>query len=183
MTFSLDWSVQINDVCLRANKKLSVLRHVKLLKRNTLDLLYKITVRSVIDYALPVYANNLRLTELARLDRIQYRAAKLVTGALHFSSREKLNVELGWEDFQTRVKFLCLSLFHKIHLFETRPLIRNCKSKIDYEKKYLTRSKGGYLPYPFYGEKFKRSFFPYVTSLWNILDVSLQESSQHFLLD
>ena len=25
-----------------------------------------------------------------------------------------------------------------------------------------------------YGDKFKRSFFPYVTSLWNNLDVSLQ---------
>ena len=133
-----------------------------------------LSVRSVIDYALPVYANNLRLTELARLDRIQYRAAKLVTGALHFTSRVKLNIELGWENFHTRIKFLCLSLFHKIHLFETRPLVRNCRSKIDYEKKYLTRSKGGYQPYPFYGDKFKRSFFPYVTSLWNNLDVSLQ---------
>ena len=89
ITSNLNWSMQINDVCLRANKKLSVLRHIKLLKRSTLDLLYKITVRSVIDYALPVYANNLKLSELARLDRIQYRAAKLVTGALHFTNKEK----------------------------------------------------------------------------------------------
>ena len=73
LTSNLDWSVQINDVCFRVNKNLSVLRHVKMLKRNTLDMLYKITVRSVIDYALPVYAHNLKLTELARLDRIQYR--------------------------------------------------------------------------------------------------------------
>ena len=113
LTSNLDWSVQINDVCFRANKKLSVLRHVKMLKRNTLDMLYKITVRSVIDYALPVYAHNLKLTELARLDRIQYRAAKLVTGALHFTNKEKLNSELGWENFQTRINFLGLSLFQK----------------------------------------------------------------------
>ena len=126
-----------------------------MLKRNTLDLLYKITVRSVIDYALPVYANNLKLTELARLDRIQYRAAKLVSGALHFTNREKLNTELG------------LSLFQKLHIFETRPLIRTCKTGFDYGKKYLTRSKGGYLPYPNYGQKFQKSFFPYITSLWN----------------
>ena len=59
-----------------------------MLKRHTLDLLYKITVRSVIDYALPVYANNLKITELARMDRIQYRTAKLVTSALHFTNRE-----------------------------------------------------------------------------------------------
>ena len=174
LTSNLDWSFQINEICIRANKKLSVLRHVRMLKRNTLDLLYKITVRSVIDYALPVYANNLKLTDLARLDRLQYRAAKLVTGALHFTNREKLNTELGWESFHTRIKFLGLSLFQKIHLFETRPLIRTCKTGLDYEKKYLTRSKGGYLPYPNYGLKFQNSFFPYITSLWNNLDVNTQ---------
>jgi hypothetical protein len=39
-------------------------------------LLYEITVRSVIDYALPIH---LKLTDLAHLDRLHYRA-KLVTG-------------------------------------------------------------------------------------------------------
>ena len=174
ITSNLDWSMQINDVCLRANKKLSVLRHIKLLKRNTLDLLYKITVRSVIDYALPVYANNLKVSELARLDKIQYRAAKLVTGALHFTNKEKLNKELGWESFQKRIDFLGLSLFQKIHLHQTRPLIRSCKSALDYEKKYLTRSKSIYSPYPNYGHKFKQSYFPYFTCLWNNLDINIQ---------
>ena len=174
ITSNLDWSTQINDVCLRANRKLSVLRHIKLLKRNTLDLLYKITVRSVIDYALPIYAKNLKLSELARLDRIQYRAAKLVTGALHFTNKEKLNKDLGWESFQKRIDFLGLSLFQKIHLHQTRPLIRSCTSALDYEKKYLTRSKTGYSPYPNYGKKFKESYFPYFTGLWNNLDVKIQ---------
>ena len=179
LTSNLDWSVQVNDVCFRANKKLSVLRHMKMLKRNTLDMLYKITVRSVIDYALPLYANNLKITELARLDKIQYRAAKIVTGAMHFTNREKLNIELGWESFQTRINFLGLSLFQKIHLYETRPLIRRCTSQLDYEKKYLTRSKTGYLPYPNYGQKFRNSFFPYITNLWNNLDVRTQTLALH----
>ena len=52
-------------------------------------------MRSIIDYALPIYSNNLKLTELARLDRLQYQAGKLVTGALHFTNQEKLNEELG----------------------------------------------------------------------------------------
>ena len=91
LTSNLDWSMQINDVCLRANRKLAVLRSVKFLKRNTLDLLYKITVRSLIDYALPIYSNNLKLTDLARLDRLQYKAGKLVCGALHYTNRNKLN--------------------------------------------------------------------------------------------
>ena len=174
LSSTLDWSVQINDVCLKASRKLSVLRNVKCLKRNTLDMLYKIIIRSVIDYALPVYANNLKLTELARLDRLQYKAGKLVCGALHYTSREKLNNELGWENFHNRIKFLGLSLFHKIHLHETRPLIRSCMSKLDYAKKYLTRSKGGYSPYPNFGVKFSNSFFPYMAKHWNNLDVGTQ---------
>jgi hypothetical protein len=81
-----------------------------------LDLLYKRVVRSVIDYALPLYGQTLKQTELARLEQLQYRAAKVVTGALHYTSREKLNQELGWESTQKRIEFLGISIFNKIHL-------------------------------------------------------------------
>ena len=57
---------------------------------------------------------------------------------------------------------------------ETGPLIRNCMMELDYAKKYLTRSKGGYSPYPNYGSKFTKSFFPYMSKLWNNLEVSTQ---------
>ena len=141
-----------------------------MLKRKTLDILYKLTVRSVIDYALPIYGNNLKKTDLSRLESLQYRAAKLVTGALHHTSKEKLNCELGWESIKKRIDFLGLCLFQKIHLHETRPLIRSCLTKLDREKKQMTRSKGGYLPFPNYGTKFQNSFFPYISKLWNNLD-------------
>ena len=39
---------------------------------------------------LPIYANTLKVTEITRLERIQYRAAKLVTGALHLTSKKSL---------------------------------------------------------------------------------------------
>ena len=145
-----------------------------MLSRKTLDILYKVTVRSVLDYALPLYANTLKQTEIARLERLQYRAAKLVTGALHLTSREKLNLELGWESIQMRIKFLGLSFFHKIHKFETRPLIRECMTKLDYEKNYELRSKVGYLPYKNHGHKFMNSFFPFISKLWNNLPSTTQ---------
>ena len=124
LTSNLDWSEQVHQVCLKANRKLSVLRSVKLLNRKTLDLLYKITVRSVIDYALPVYHKNLKQTDIARLEKLQYRAAKIVTGALHFTNKDKLNYELGWETILERGDFLGLNIFHKIHVHETTPMIR-----------------------------------------------------------
>ena len=113
LTSNLDWSVQIHEICLKANRKLSILRSVKLLSRQTLDILYKLTVRSVIDYALPVYCNTLKQTEINRLETVQYRAAKVVTGALHFSSKEKLNCELGWETIQKRADLPGLNTFQK----------------------------------------------------------------------
>ena len=82
LTSNLDWSAQIHYVCLRANRKLAVIRKNKMLNRQTLDMLYKVTVKSVIDYGLPVYYQSLRVTEKTRLEQIQYRAAKIVTGVL-----------------------------------------------------------------------------------------------------
>ena len=157
---TLDWSYQINEVCIKANKKLSVLRRV-----------------SVVDYALPIYSNSLKVTDLARLEQLQYKAAKLVTGAFHLTNMENLNNEIGWESIQKRIEFLGLSLFQKIHLNETRPLIKKCMSKLDFEKTYETRSKGGYTPYPNYGHKFMNSFFPFNSKLWNNIKQSTQQKN------
>ena len=111
LTSTLDWSLQVHETCMKAYRKLAVLRSVKLLHRNTLDLLYKLTVRSIIDYGLIVYGTSLKQSDLKRYDQIQYRAGKLITGALHLTSSEKLNIELGWESIQTRVDFLGLNLY------------------------------------------------------------------------
>ena len=102
----------------------------------------------------------LKQTEIARLEKLQYRAAKIVTGAFQFSSKDKLNNELGWETMEKRADILGLNMFHKIHLHETRPLIRTCMPKLDFERKHNLRSKGCYIP-------FKNSFFPYFSGLWN----------------
>ena len=37
-------------------------------------------------------------------------------------------------------------------------------------EKRVTRSMGGYTPYPNYGSKFLNSYFPYISKLWNNLD-------------
>ena len=68
--------------------------------------MYKLTVRSVIEYALIVIGNNIKVADLNKLNRIQYTAAKIVTGALHLSSRQQLEKELGWETIQQRIDIL-----------------------------------------------------------------------------
>ena len=73
---------------------------------------------------MPVYFGNLKLTNIKRLEQIQCRAEKLITGALQHTSKIKLNVQLGWESLQVRYEYLGLSLIHKIHLGQTRPLVK-----------------------------------------------------------
>ena len=174
LTSSLDWGPQVNAVSIKANQKLSVLRSVKLLKRQTLDLLYKITVRSVIDYALPVYYKSLKITDIARLENIQYRAGKIVTGAFHLTNKQKLNIELGWESISQRGDILSLSFFHKVHLYETRPLIRTCMPKVNLEINHQTRSQIGYISSKYMGASFEKSFFPNTLKLWNSLPKNIQ---------
>ena len=137
-------------------------------------MLFKLTVRSVIDYGLPVYYKCLKITDVARLENIQYKAGKLVTGAYHFTSKEKLNLELGWKTIMQRGNFLSLNIFQKIHLKETRPLIRRCMPKLDLEKQCETRSKGGYIPFKYKNDKFNNSFFPNTVKLWNSLPKNIQ---------
>ena len=100
-----------------------------------MDILYKITVRSIIDYALPVYFHSLKVTEKAKLDKIQYAAAKVVTGVRHQASRTRLNQELAWEEITTRATFLGLTLFQKIADHETRSLIRACMPQRSVQKR------------------------------------------------
>ena len=63
LTHNLDRKEQVS--------KLSVLRQVKQLQRNTLDILYKTTIRSVIDYGLFVYYQSLAQADKNRIDKIQ----------------------------------------------------------------------------------------------------------------
>ena len=46
ISYDLNWREQVDIMCLKASRKLSVLQRVKNLQRNTLDLL---CIRSVID--------------------------------------------------------------------------------------------------------------------------------------
>ena len=87
-------------------------------------MLYKITVRSTIDYGLQIYYHSLKLTEKERYERIQYSAARLVTDTLQTTSKFKLFEELGWETISDRADYLGITLFHKVHRNECRPMIK-----------------------------------------------------------
>ena len=85
-----------------------------------------------------------------------------------------MNIELGWETIEKRSDLLSLNMFQKIHLNETRPLIKSCMPKLDFQREHFLRSKGGYIPYKNYGSAFKKSFFPHTCDLWNNIPKHVQ---------
>ena len=64
--------------------------------------------------------------------------AKVVTGALHFTSRIKLDNDRGWESLSNRYEVLGFSLFHRIAHNNVQPLLRSFLPKVK-DKKYNTR--------------------------------------------
>ena len=179
LTPTLSWSRHVHHICMRANSKLSVLRNNRYLSRPVLDILYKQQIRSIIDYGLVLFYGNLNQSDIVKLDRIQYRSAKVVTGALHFTSRIKLDNDLGWESLAERYELLGLSLFHKIAHSKVRPLLRSLLPKVK-DKKYNTRSNDEYENFPRPNEKYYKSFFPHFTRSWNNLDKNVRDDQDHY---
>ena len=107
------------------------------------------------------------MLEKARLNQIQYKAAKLCTGALHFSSQSKLETNLAWETLQDRAEFLGLSFFHKIVLGETRPLVGTLMPKLRLDFNSRQSKNGCFELFPPLGTNFSNSFFPHFTKSWN----------------
>ena len=121
--------------------------------------MYKLEVHNLLDYSLQVFYNSLCTKQKLRLDQIQYTVAKIVSGSLHLTSKERLYEEQGWETIQSRTEFLGLSLFHKIVQNQTRPLIRDCLPPRS--ANHETLCSGGLINFPYKGLQFAYSFFPF----------------------
>ena len=171
LTSDLSWDKQIANITKKVNLKLSILWQVNGLSRHCLDVLCKLHVRSSIDYAITVFGPCLNLMQIKKLDTLLYRAAKIVTGAQKFTSRDNLFIELGWENTTRRIEYLCLTQFHKIIHRETTPLIQECLPPL-LNSRYPT--KRTFEHYPCKKALFENSYFPYVIKKWDGIAMGLK---------
>ena len=171
ITADLSWEKQLAHITKKVNLKLSIMWGVKELSRHCLDILCKMHIRSTIDYCITVFGPCLNLTQISKLDRLLYRAGKLVTGAQKFTSTNDLFAELGWETTSQRIKLLCLSQFHKVIHKNTTPLIQECLPPL-LNTRYPTKRT-----FQHYNNKktfFEKSFFPMTIRLWDELEMGLK---------
>ena len=109
------------------------------------------------------------------LEIVQYESAKVVTGAMKGTCRNYLMKETGWEDMKLRRSIHKLFFYFKIvnnlvpnYLKELLP------SQVLERTRYSVRSQSDFTLFPVHTERFKKSFFPSTTKLWNGLDTSVR---------
>ena len=168
---SLTWDKQIESIVQKVNLKLSIMWQVNGLSRQCLDVLYKLHVRSSIDYSITVFGPSLNAMQIKKLDNLNYRAARIVTGAQKSTSSEKLLNELGWENTTKRIEYLCLTQFYKIRHRLTTPLIHECLPPL-INTNYPTNRT--FQHYPSMSSFFTNSFFPFAIKKWDMLDPALK---------
>ena len=111
---NLSWNEHIEDMVTNAGKCIDVLNALKYkLDRCTLEKLYVAFIRSKLEYASIVWDNCPKhLSDL--IESLQYRAGKIVSGAIHRTSHELLYTELGWEHLEEHRKKQRLRVLYKI---------------------------------------------------------------------
>ena len=165
----LNFSKHIKEKVLIATKGLSLLKFLSnYVDRGVLDLSYKLYVRPHLDYGDVIYHNQ-RADLMDLIERVQYKAALIVSGCWQGTSREKLYEELGWESLSDRRWCRRLAMFYKIvnesapvYLSEHIPTRRVIQRTLRGERQEI---------FPLYRtERYVNSFFPYSNKMWKELD-------------
>ena len=115
MTFSKDlrFHQHVNEICKKVQKTLSPLYPIApYIPRDILDEVYKTYVRPHFDLYDTIYDGHLTAQDTYRLETLQNRAGRLVTGTLFRTSTDKLLHDLGWNKLTVRRKIHKLSLYH-----------------------------------------------------------------------
>ena len=118
---SLSFEKHLNEKIIMAKNNVGILKHLsKFLPVKTLDQMYKALVRSHLDYCdiiyhIPSHQNQAPLgitlhSLMEKVERIQYQATLVISGAWRGSSRLKLYEELGWE---TYLIVVCVYVFYR----------------------------------------------------------------------
>ena len=115
----LSWSVHINKTIAKADRRLNIIRRCqKILPRSCKEMLYKTTIRPVLDYGDIIYNACLK-SESDAIEKCQRKAALICTGAFRHTSNEPLLNELGWERMESSRTIHRLTLFYKIYIPNT----------------------------------------------------------------
>ena len=175
----------VNEIIRKVNIALSPLYTVaSKLPRSLLENIYTTYIRPYFDYCDAIFDGHLTAYDEHRLETLQNRAARLITGTYFRTSTDKLRLELGLDRLTTRREMHRLTLFWHLsrctfvpdYIKQTLPLPRHTDTV-----RTLRNSNTLTLPYN-RTSRFQKSFIPNTTRKWNTLppNISSQQSSRAF---
>ena len=170
LSHDLKWHLHINRIVTAASKRLSLLKWLKFkLSRKTLSKLYLSMIRPILEYGCVLFDNcTQELSDL--LEGLQYEAARICTGAIKFTSRDRLLAEIGWEPLHTRRKFSKLVFFYKMFNKLTPPYLYELIPNHDLPQTgRLLRRPSQQRQIKCRTDRYFRSFLPSAIRLWNDL--------------
>ena len=164
----LNFSKHIKEKVAVATKGLSLLKFLSsFVDRNVLSISYKMYIRPHLDYGDILYHNQ-RADLMDLIERIQYKAALIVTGCWQGTSRIKLYEELGWESLADRRWLRRLTVYYKISNGLTPSYLSDHIPKRS-DINMVLRNRDDIAPLT-RTIRYENSFFPYTIKAWNNLD-------------
>ena len=175
------FKTHINETIKKVNKTLGPIYPIaKHLPRHILLQIHTTYIQPYFDYCDTVYDGLITKTDALRLERLQNRIARLITGTPLRTSTEKLREELGWATLENRRKIHKLTLFHYLLTHRTQiPSYINSilpDSRASQTGRNLRNSQT-LTTAPNRIALFSNSFIPSATRLWNELPLLVRQSS------
>ena len=176
ITKDLNWNKHIENIVTNAGKCVDVLNALKYkLDRNTLEKLYKAFIRSKLEYANIIWDNcSKQMSDL--LEGVQYRAAKIISGAISRTSHKVVYKELQWETLETRRKNQRLRVLYKTVHGQAPSYLHNAVYAPGViNQRYVLRNEN--IPsYRARTSMFHNSFIPKSVREWNMLSSDLKDA-------
>ena len=155
---NLSWSAHVNDITMRATKKLWVLIRFKSLGGSTDQLVtvYRTRVRSTLEFAAPVFHCGLTKDQSRQIEMVQKKAMAIILGS-EYTNYEYALSKVNLERLDTRRTTLSLNFAQKCakshqhkFMFPANPTFRpNMRNPKPYREHQCNTSRYYMSPIPF----------------------------------
>ena len=175
---SLDWKDQVQAVSLKVSRGLGILKHAKkFLSFSALTSLYTSIVEPHFRYCCSVWGCA-GTTEINRLQKLQNRAARIVTNSSFDTLSNKLMEKLGWKTINELIDIESKTMVFKSLNELAPPYLRSLFRKNSQSTSYRLRNTSTDLRLPKIGtENGKKSFSFRGAKLWNSLSANCKQAA------
>ncbi|KAK3105198.1 hypothetical protein FSP39_019583 [Pinctada imbricata] len=180
---TLNWDDHIENIILKASKRLYVLRKLKFrLDRFSLQKLYFSFVRPILEYGDIIWdGTTLQLKQ--RVEQIHLEAARIITGATKLTNIGKLLDETGWDTLSKRREKHKIITFHKIFHKESPTYLQSLiPPRGNQIHSHNTRGQNNLNTVLCKTQQYNRSFLPSVISSWNNLPEEIRSNPNPLVL-